>query len=125
MGDGRFKKGYDPRRQSAIKFRTGEAFRELCREKTPAALELIEQAMLDEDENKRIRLECARYIIEQGYGRPASSVQLSQEAGRNVEAMPLEQLDAAIARFLGAEKDITPREIELPALAEIDPPGGS
>lgn len=50
-----------------------------CKEKTPAALAVIESVML-EGENERNRLAAAQYVIDRGYGKP---VQQSEITGAN------------------------------------------
>jgi hypothetical protein len=105
---GQFIAGYDPKRRTALSLRTGEEFRSLCRDHTAEALGVIQDAMRDPEESTKVRLSCARYIIEQGHGKPVTAMALVTGDSAPLDQMPLGQLDALILRHLGAEKDITP-----------------
>ena len=99
---GQFKKGYDARRQTPITFRNGQVFRELCREKSPEMLELIIGFARDEEETTQNRYNAAKYIIEQGYGKPTTPVAVATDDG-DVRKYSATQIDNLIAKALGAE----------------------
>ncbi len=48
---------------------------EACRQKTPEALNVI-QDLMDHSENDRVRLQAAQFIIERGYGRAPERIEL-------------------------------------------------
>lgn len=123
---GQFKKGYDPRRQTPITFRNGQVFRELCREKSPEMLELIIGFARDEEETTQNRYNAAKYIIEQGYGKPTTPVAVAAEDG-DIKKYSAQQIDNAIARALGMdtiEGEVVPEDAQDgPGATTIDHEG--
>ena len=99
---GSFKKGYDPRRQTPITFKNGQHFRQLCRTKTPEMLEIIIGFARDEDETTQNRYNAAKYVIEQGYGKPTTPVAVATD-GEDITKYSAQQIDNAIAAALGMD----------------------
>ena len=103
---GQFKKGHDPRRQTPVTFRNGQAFREVCREKSPEAVEFLYSVMRDEEETTKNRVSVARYIIEQGYGKPTTPIAVASE-GSDVAKLTSSQIDAKLSLLLeGMGKEV-------------------
>lgn len=61
-------------------------------------MDLIYNTMNDDDQPMPFRLQCARYIIEQGHGKPlpADAIQETEDFSK----MTASELDAAISRYL-------------------------
>jgi hypothetical protein len=110
---GMFQKGHDPRRFDQVKFANGESFRSACREKSEAALELLGSTMEDADQSLTLRVQCARYIIEQGHGKPVTALAIADANGKPIDSLGLDQLDLMIAQYLTNERDITPESIPI------------
>jgi hypothetical protein len=53
-----------------------------CKEKTPAALAVIEQIMMS-GENERNRLAAAQYIIDRAYGKAVQQTELTGKGGES------------------------------------------
>ncbi|HKT89503.1 MAG TPA: hypothetical protein VJQ59_13755 [Candidatus Sulfotelmatobacter sp.] len=57
-----------------------------CKEKTPAALAVIESIMLGGD-NERNRLAAAQAIIERAYGKPKETVEMDAQLSGRIETI--------------------------------------
>lgn len=80
-------------------------FRELCKDYTSDALTVITDIMGDTEQHPKLRMEAARYVLDQGHGKAPQFVAF--EGGTpNPNRLPLSELDSLIIQHL--EKDITP-----------------
>ena len=86
-------------------------FRELCRFKTPTALKLLCDIIEDEEEHIKLRMDAAKYILDQGHGKAPNFIAIG-DGPILPEQLGLGQLDALILEHLATDtvKDITPHE---------------
>lgn len=82
-----FKKGVSGNASGRPK-RTPEEFAlvQACKDKTPAALKVIESIM-NNGENERNRLAAAQSIIERGYGKPLQPLEHSGDANNPLQVI--------------------------------------
>ena len=86
-------------------------FRELCRFKTPAALAVLMNIIEDEDHHPKLRMEAAKYVLDQGHGKAPAFIAIG-DGPILPETLGLGELDALILEHLASDtaKDITPVE---------------
>ena len=96
---GSFKKGYDPRRQTAQTYKDGQQVRELCRLKTEEAVATVAELMRDESMPGNVRLNAANALLDRGWGKAVSAVAILEDKPE-ARKMSRQELDNAIANAL-------------------------
>lgn len=67
------------------------ALRELCRQYTHDAVKVLTDALKSEDE--RLRVDAAKSLLDRGWGKPSSEIDLHITTMRELEGMTTEQLE--------------------------------
>jgi hypothetical protein len=83
-------------------------FRELCKDHTAGALTVITDIMADREQHPKLRMEAAKYILDQGHGKAPQFVALGG-APADPNTLGLGELDSLILQHL--EKDVTPLSV--------------
>lgn len=77
------------------------SFRQACRDRSPRAMEVIEELM-DHADRDSVRMSAASYLVDHGFGAPANRTELTGENGAPIQTqdVPLteEELVAELTR---------------------------
>ena len=73
---GQFKKGYDSRRAVGLRLVDGKTLAQYAREHTPEAIDVILGVLRDESARTQWRLKAAEYLLDRGWGKAVSVVQM-------------------------------------------------
>lgn len=87
---GHFKKGFDRRR--VRRYYDGKTLAQIAREHTPEAIELLRSVIADPDEKTSDRLRAAEYLLNRGYGKPVSVVQMEVNDTSEIRELTREAL---------------------------------
>jgi hypothetical protein len=91
---GAFKKGDDPRRAGGLKVVNGKTLAQLAREHTPEAVALVARCITDETQRMCDRLRASELILDRGWGRPTSVVEMNVTHGRALNTLTMQELEA-------------------------------
>jgi hypothetical protein len=84
---GQFQKGHDPRRfAEAMRFE-GKTIAQLARAKGPDAIETLAKIMLDRSVSPAARIQAATALLDRGYGKAVSIVDMNVTHDRPASAM--------------------------------------
>ncbi|TXS96033.1 hypothetical protein FV139_00560 [Parahaliea maris] len=101
---GSFKPGYDPRRNSAPRYKDNKTLCELAREKTQVAFQTIIAVLEDPNASRKEKLIAADKVLDRGWGKALQGVLVAQESS-NPGTMSTAELAAAAERLLAAPPD--------------------
>lgn len=73
---GHFRKGHDPRRAQGLRLHNGRTLAAMARENTVEAIELIHSVIVDPAQKTGDRLKAAEYMLDRGWGKAVSVVQM-------------------------------------------------
>ena len=73
---GHFKKGHDPRRAQGLRLHNGRTLAAMARVNTVEAIELIHSVIVDQSQKTSDRLKAAEYMLDRGWGKAVSVVQM-------------------------------------------------
>lgn len=71
------------------------ALRELCREYTHDAVKVLTDALVSADE--RLRVDAAKSLLDRGWGKPSSEIDIHLTVQRQLEGMTTEELERLAA----------------------------
>ena len=91
---GQFRKGDDPRRIGALKLADGTTLAQKARQLGPAILEFWDELWRDESVPLPVRIKASENILERGYGKAVSTIDLSVTENRPARALTMQELEA-------------------------------
>ena len=94
---GGFKPGFDPRRVGGSRLFDGKTLAQLAREATPECVALLKGCITDEEQKMSDRLRAAELMLDRGWGKAVSVIDMTVTQSRNVRSLSNEELEA-IAR---------------------------
>ena len=95
---GQFRKGDDPRRIGALKLADGTTLAQKARQLGPAILEFWDELWRDESVPLPVRIKASENILERGYGKAVSTIDLSVTENRPARALTMQELEAIAAQ---------------------------
>lgn len=103
---GGFKKGDDPRRPQGLVLSNGESFAKRARELGPDALEWWDTVWRDESHPISTRLRASEMIVERGFGKAVSTLDINVNDNRPINTYTTQELEAMMSRFAGDQPRI-------------------
>lgn len=91
---GQFKKGDDPRRVSGQPCHDGMTFARRAREMGPAVLEWFNELWQDETVLLSTRISAAKEILDRGFGKAVSTLDINVSDTRQLNTLTIEELEA-------------------------------
>ncbi len=76
QNSGQFKMGHDSRRAVGLRLVNGKTLAQYAREHTLEAVEVIHKVLTDPNEKTQWRLKAAEYVLDRGWGKAVSVVQM-------------------------------------------------
>jgi hypothetical protein len=91
---GQFQKGADPRRANSIVIADGITLAAKARELGPAILEFWDSLWRDEKHPLPVRIRASELIVERGYGKAVSTLDVNVTHRRPLTSLTVEELEA-------------------------------
>ena len=92
VNSGHFKKGHDPRRSVGLRLVNGKTLAQVAREHTLEAIELIRGVIVDPSQKTCDRLKAAEYMLDRGWGKAVSVVQMEVNDHTEIRELTREAL---------------------------------